>query len=277
MFSDLKAFISKVENFRELKSSEQIDFFAFYLSIFKNENYFLPSQISEAFSFLRLTPYSNIPKYLNDNSKKNGNRKKKIKYLKSKSGYHLEANFEEELRDKINLEEEVPFINYKLDTEHLTWKPSDIPFTNSKIRKNAEFFTTLYFLFYHLENSIRKFLIKRLTSLLGTSWESVLCSQVDLNKALSIRSEVNLTEMLPDRGENILFYCMWDDYAKIIAQIPHIFKLAREKDEVLAHLNSLAKIRNAIAHNASTIPKEYQDELTIFLTKYIKILKNNES
>lgn len=70
---------------------------------------------------------------------------------------------------------------------------------------------------------------------------------------------------------------MWDDYAKIISTIPNTFKVAKEKDEVLAHLNSLAKIRNAIAHNAATIPKEYQDELTIFLNKYIKILKNNES
>lgn len=277
MFEDLKTFISKIGNFRELRSSEQVDVFAFYLSIFKNENYFLPSQISEAFSFLRLTPYSNIPKYLSDNSKKNGNRKRRIKYLKSKSGYHLEANFEDELRSKINLDEEVPFINYKLESEHLSWKPSDIPFTNSKIRKNAEFFTTLYFLFYHLENSIRKFLIQRLTSLLGNNWESDLTSKVDLIKAISIRSEVSLTEMLPERGDNILFYCMWDDYAKIISQIPNIFKLTKERDEVLAHLNSLAKIRNAIAHNAATIPKEYQDELTIFLTKYIKILKNNES
>jgi hypothetical protein len=69
MFSDLKVFISKVANFRELKSSEQIDFFAFYLSVFKNENYFTPSQISEAFAHLRLTPYSNIPSYLTSNSR----------------------------------------------------------------------------------------------------------------------------------------------------------------------------------------------------------------
>lgn len=277
MFGDLKAFVSKVDNFRELKSSEQIDFFAFYLSIFKNENYFLPSQISEAFAFLRLKPYSNIPKYLNDNSNKSKNRKKKVKYLKSSSGFHLEANFEDEIRQRINLEEEVPFINYKLNTQSLSWTPSDIPFTNNKIRKNAEFFTTLYFLFYHLENSIRKFLLQRLIAILGTNWEQEIVTKIDLAKAVSIRSEVSLTEMLPQRGENILYYCMWDDYAKIISAVPNIFKVGKEKDEVLAHLNSLAKIRNAIAHNAHTIPKEYQDELTIFLSKYIKILRNNES
>ena len=277
MIEDLELFISKVENFKGLKPSEQIDYFAFYLSIFRNENYFLPSQVSEAFNQLRLSPYSNIPKYLSDNSKRSGNKKKVIKYLKSKNGYHLEANFEEELRSKIKLEEEVPFINYKLDTDHLTWKPSDIPFINKKIKKNSEFFTTLYYLFYHLENSIRKFLIQRLTSIIGNEWEAELLANVDLNKAVSIKNEVNLTEMLPDRGDNILFYCMWDDYAKIISNIPGIFHVDKEKNEILAHLNSMAKIRNAIAHNAATIPKEYQDELTIFLTKYIKILKKNES
>jgi hypothetical protein len=83
--------------------------------------------------------------------------------------------------------------------------------------------------------------------------------------------------MLQDRGDNILFYCMWDDYGKIIKQYPLIFSNSKDCDEVLAHLNSLAKIRNAIAHNTATIPKEYQDELTLFLKKYIKIMKNNGS
>ena len=83
--------------------------------------------------------------------------------------------------------------------------------------------------------------------------------------------------MLQDRGDSILFYCMWDDYAKIIRHYPQIFSIAKDCDEVLAHLNSLAKIRNAIAHNTATIPKEYQDELTLFLKKYIKIMKNNGS
>lgn len=274
MLSDLHEYITRIEEFKKLKSSEQIDFFAFYFNIFKNEKVFSSSQISDAFIHLRLQPYSNIPKYLSDNSKKT--KGKVLKYLKTKDGYYLEANFEEELRSKIKLEEDVPFINYRINNDSLTWKPSDIPFINNKIRKNAEFFTTLYYLFYHLENSIRKFLIQRLSSILGENWESQLISLVELSKPLSIRKEVNLTEMLPERGDNILYYCMWDDYAKIILEIPNIFKVDKEKNEVLAHLNSLGKIRNAIAHNASTIPKEYKDELTIFLAKYIKILKNNE-
>jgi len=66
---------------------------------------------------------------------------------------------------------------------------------------------------------------------------------------------------------------MWDDYAKIIRHYSNIFLSVSESREIIAHLGTLIKIRNAIAHNASTIPKDYQDELTVFLNKYIKILK----
>ncbi len=276
MIDELKSFIKKVDNFDQLKSSEQIDFFAhFFIFELKQEN-FSPVQIEQAFKLLRLLPYSNIPKYLTDNSNKAKTRKKKIKFLKTKEGFHFVSAFENELKLKIK-EEEVPFFEYNVDPDSLEWKPSDIPFINSKIRKNAEFFSKLYFLLYHLENSLRKFLTTRLQSILGNDWDNKLVQNVDLTKAQSIRKETNLSEMLQDRGDSILFYCMWDDYGKILRQYPMIFKVQKDCDEVLAHLNSLAKIRNAIAHNTATIPKEYQDELTLFIKKYIKIMKNNGS
>lgn len=276
MIDELKSFIKKVDNFDQLKSSEQIDFFAhFFIFELKQEN-FSPVQIEQAFKLLRLLPYSNIPKYLTDNSNKAKTRKKKIKFLKTKEGFHFVSAFENELKLKIK-EEEVPFFEYNVDPDSLEWKPSDIPFINSKIRKNAEFFSKLYFLLYHLENSLRKFLTTRLQSILGNDWDNQLVQNVDLTKAQSIRKETNLSEMLQDRGDSILFYCMWDDYGKILRQYPMIFKVQKDCDEVLAHLNSLAKIRNAIAHNTATIPKEYQDELTLFIKKYIKIMKNNGS
>lgn len=255
MIDELKSFIKKVDNFDQLKSSEQIDFFAhFFIFELKQEN-FSPVQIEQAFKLLRLLPYSNIPKYLTDNSNKAKTRKKKIKFLKTKEGFHFVSAFENELKLKIK-EEEVPFFEYNVDPDSLEWKPSDIPFINSKIRKNAEFFSKLYFLLYHLENSLRKFLTTRLQSILGNDWDNKLVQNVDLTKAQSIRKETNLSEMLQDRGDSILFYCMWDDYGKILRQYPMIFKVQKDCDEVLAHLNSLAKIRNAIAHNTATIPKE---------------------
>jgi hypothetical protein len=276
MLDELKSFINKIEQFETLKSSEQIDFFAhFFIFELKQEN-FTASQIEQAFKVLRLLPYSNIPKYLNDNSNKAKTKKKKIKFLKSKEGFHFVSAFENELKTRIK-DDEVPFFSYNVDPDSLEWKPSDIPFLNNKIRKNAEFFSKLYFLLYHLENSLRKYLTARLQSILGNNWDRQLTQTVDLAKAQSIRNETNLSEMLQDRGDSILYYCMWDDYGKILKQYPMIFTVQKDCDEVLAHLNSLAKIRNAIAHNTATIPKEYQDELTLFIKKYIKIMKNNGS
>lgn len=276
MIDELNAFIKNVENFDKLKSSEQIDFFGHFLIYEKKQTFFTPRQIEKIFETLRILPYSNIPKYLTDNSNKASTKKKKIKFIKTKDGFHFLSSYDVELKTKIKVVEP-DFISFSVNQNDLDWKPSDIPFLNSKIKKNAEFFTKLYFLLYHMENSLRKFLNARLSSILGTTWEQTLIQTVDLTKAVSIRRETNLSEMLQDRGDSILFYCMWDDYGKIIRQYPQIFSFPKDCDEVLAHLNSLAKIRNAIAHNTATIPKEYQDELTLFLKKYIKIMKNNGS
>lgn len=276
MLEELKYFVQSVENFDKLKSSEQIDFFGYFFINVKKQNFFTPVQIEKAFATLRLLPYSNVSQYLNDNSNKAKTKKKKVKFIKTKDGFNFLSAYENELKSKIK-DKEVDFINFSVNQDSLEWKPSDIPYLNSKIKKNAEFFSKLYFLLYHLENSIRKFLNTRLSSILGSDWEKTLIQTVDLTKATSIRKETNLSEMLQDPGDNILFYCMWDDYGKIIKQYPLIFSNSKDCDEVLAHLNSLAKIRNAIAHNTATIPKEYQDELTLFLKKYIKIMKNNGS
>lgn len=276
MLEELKDFIQSVENFDKLKASEQVDFIGHFYIYVKKQNYFTPAQIEKAFATLRILPYSNIPQYLTDNSNKAKTKKKKIKFIKTNEGFHFLSTYEAELKSKVK-DKEVDFINFSVNQDSLDWKPSDIPFLNSKIKKNADFFSKLYFLLYHLENSIRKFLNSRLSSILGSDWERTLIQTVDLTKACSIRNETNLSEMLQDRGDSILFYCMWDDYGKIIKQYPQIFSIPKDCDEVLAHLNSLAKIRNAIAHNTATIPKEYQDELTLFLKKYIKIMKNNGS
>lgn len=276
MLEELKDFVKTVDKFADLKSSEQVDFFGHYFVYVKKQTFFTPVQIEKAFATLRILPYSNIPKYLTDNSNKTKTKKKKIKFIKTKDGFHFLSSYEDELKTKIK-DEEVEFINFSVNKDSFDWKPSDIPFLNSKIKKNAEFFTKLYFLLYHLENSLRKFLHLRLSSIIGIDWEKTLIQTVDLTKAVSIRKETNLSEMLQDRGDSILFYCMWDDYGKIIKQYPQTFTNPKDCDEVLAHLNSLAKIRNAIAHNTATIPKEYQDELTLFLKKYIKIMKNNGS
>lgn len=274
MFDNLKQYIGKIENWPQLKGADKVDLFAYFLSSYSNTEEFTPQNITKAFNHLKIVPYTNVSRYLKDNSDKGRPKKKKIKFLKTKTGFHLEGHFEEEFKARIN-EIEIPFIHFSIDANNLEWKPSDIPFLNSKVNKSAEFFTKLYYLLYHLENSIRRFLSQRLLKIIGTNWEVEILQNVDLGKSEAIRRDVRLSEMLPDRGENILFYCMWDDYGKILKKYPTLLINPKESDEILAHLNTLSKIRNAIAHNAATIPKDYQDELTIFLKKYIKIMKTH--
>lgn len=68
------------------------------------------------------------------------------------------------------------------------------------------------------------------------------------------------------------FHCIWDDHGKIIKQYPQKSVNTRDCNAVWAPLNSVIKIRNAITHNTVTISKEYQDEVTLFLKKYISRL-----
>jgi len=276
MEGELKEFISSIEGFYELQSWDQLDIFAFFFQKIINKK-FNAKDISDSYKILRIPAYPNIAQYLKVNSHTHQRRGRTIKFYQTPPFFELEGKFEIELTNKLNENQEANFLNFKIDESQLNWSPSDVPHLTNKQKKNAHFFTKLYFLFYHLENSIRKFISKRLNSILGSNWEKKLSVEVDLSKAQAIRGEVNLIEMLPSRGDNILHYCMWDDYAKIIDHYSNIFSSESESREIIAHLGTLTKIRNAIAHNASTIPKDYQDELTVFLNKYIKILKQYEN
>jgi len=271
----LEEFTKEIEDFDSLKPASKLEYFALYLQI-SGTSEFSSKQIKDCFTKLRQVSYSNISQYLRQNSNKAKPKKKKIKFIQTKIGYLFESTYEKELKATFRTKED-KIINFKVDISSLSWKPSDIPFTNNKIRSNAHFFTKLYFLFYHLENSIRNFLVQRLSKVIGPQWETEIIIKVNLLKAVSIRKEVSLSDMLPKRGDNILYYCLWDDYAKIINEFPQTFKDSNEKNSIVAHLNTATKIRNAIAHNAVTIPKEYQVELTVFLNKFIRVMKNNES
>lgn len=269
-------FCKSITDFDNLKKSEKIGIIAYFLTEESQNTSFSASDIDKGFRELREIPYSNISQYLKQNSDLSKNRKHLKKFLYVKDGYVLSRQYELEIKEKI-LDSNENFFDFEIDVSKLDWKPNDIPFLNNSTKKHAHFFTKLYFLFYHLENSIRKFLIIRLSSILGTNWETTLVKEIDLKKAEAIKKEVDLSDMLPSRGNNILYYCMWDDYAEIMSHYPQIFHHKKEANEIIAHLGTLTKIRNAVAHNVATIPKEYQNELTLFLGKFIKILQKNES
>lgn len=95
---DLETFVENIEGFYDLTSSKQIDILAYYLLIVKKSNGFKPIDISNCFKELHLSPYSNIPKYLTDNSK--ANQKKQI-FLKRDGFYYLEKKKKKELDDLV--------------------------------------------------------------------------------------------------------------------------------------------------------------------------------
>ena len=63
---ELEIFNEKVENFEDLPSSSQIDFFAYFLLIERKYDGIVTKDITECFDLLHLPPYSNINSYLNE-------------------------------------------------------------------------------------------------------------------------------------------------------------------------------------------------------------------
>lgn len=93
---ELETFIEKAEDFEELNSSKQIDYFAYFLLIERKFDGFTPKEIGECFDQLHLPPYSNIPSYLSSKSK--GKNKK---FLQKNKKYYLQRTFKNELDESI--------------------------------------------------------------------------------------------------------------------------------------------------------------------------------
>lgn len=150
---------------------------------------------------------------------------------------------------------------------------TDIPNLNKKERQNSKIFSSLYNLFYHLEVSIRNYLRNRLNKIFGADWQNTIYESNLFPHAYTRKAEVELTEYYPKRGDDILNYCNWTDYGKIIQLDSRIWDRKTSKDEFVAHLSTMYKIRNAIAHNAEVVPSELIREMEVFISKFIKIFK----
>jgi hypothetical protein len=100
MKDKLSNFISGFEDFYSLTKTDQIDCFAFFLEDEENMDSFSPANVKNCFELTKINPYSNIPSYLTKNLKTA--RGKMPKYLKTKSGYTINAAF------KVQLEKSIP-------------------------------------------------------------------------------------------------------------------------------------------------------------------------
>ncbi|WP_404986576.1 hypothetical protein ACI513_05830 [Chryseobacterium sp. M5] len=113
MGDQLNAFIKTVNDFDNIKSSEQIDYFSYYLIRKKNAENIKPKNISDCFSELHIPAYSNISKYLSDNSKK---IKGYQKYIKNKdSAYKLTKQHITELEKNIVVDQHVASVTKSLN------------------------------------------------------------------------------------------------------------------------------------------------------------------
>ena len=150
---------------------------------------------------------------------------------------------------------------------------TDIPnFSNREI-ENSHKFASLYNLFYHLEVSLRNYLRERLKKVWSNAWEENLKKAELIPHAFSLKRKVELNGYFQKRGNDVLNYCNWIDYGEILKMDNSIWDRRTSINEFVAHLQTMYKIRNAIAHNAENLPSEMFKELEVFVIKFIKIFK----
>lgn len=87
---ELDKFTSNVNDFFNLKSSDQIDYFVYFLTVESNSGTTQATPIRDCFIISEITPYSNISQYLTGNLKPK--EKAYPKFLRIKDGYQLHRN-----------------------------------------------------------------------------------------------------------------------------------------------------------------------------------------
>ena len=84
----LESFVDRFPNFLKLNSSEQIDYFVYYILIIQKQEGVKAKEVESCFRSLHIPPYSNVNAYLGRFSKRN----KSQKFIKNGASYLLERN-----------------------------------------------------------------------------------------------------------------------------------------------------------------------------------------
>ena len=90
-------FVECVPSFDDISKSQKIDFLVYYHLLILKENGAKASDIDAYFGQLHLEPYSNIPAYLSELSK----RGKSQKFLKSNTGFLLHSSRKKEIDELV--------------------------------------------------------------------------------------------------------------------------------------------------------------------------------
>ena len=95
----LESFLLKLPQKDNLSKSQYIDYFVYFLSGDNDSTSANPSQVEDCFRALDLEPYSNVSKYLSDNSKRRPNTKPL--FVRSSKGYRLERSRRNQIEAEI--------------------------------------------------------------------------------------------------------------------------------------------------------------------------------
>jgi len=95
----LESMFLKLPQKDSFTKSQYIDYFVYFLSKDSNSTFATPSQVEDCFYTLDFEPYSNVSKYLSDNSKGRGNTKPI--FVKSSKGYRLERTRREQIEAEL--------------------------------------------------------------------------------------------------------------------------------------------------------------------------------
>jgi len=96
---ELENFIEKFDDFSKRGGKDQVDYFAYFLTTYKNMDNFTAKKIQDCFDVLSLRQYARTASYLSENV-----GKKEGRYVKSNSGYRLERSVYDEIKQLVNNE-----------------------------------------------------------------------------------------------------------------------------------------------------------------------------
>jgi len=133
MLNSLPEFITKVIDFNSLKPNHLIDYFSYYLLNFNGYKSIKAADITNCFTILNIPAHSNIPRYLNDNSKRV--RGKVQKFIKDGSTYSLTRQWNDTICKNVILD--LPTVNINNSLRDLLSKlgsPSERDFLEEAIK-----------------------------------------------------------------------------------------------------------------------------------------------
>ena len=97
---ETEIFAGTIKEFFDLKSTEQVDYFVYFLTVEKNQIITQATAIRQCFFHLDILPYSNIYQYLNQNLK--GKASQPPKFIRIKDGYQLHRNLKTSIESTID-------------------------------------------------------------------------------------------------------------------------------------------------------------------------------